>query len=162
MANFPSMLAYDSQGNIARDAVGRIYALSDTAEARPLAVTDLNGVPFPDNVVPSSGVGVVAPFRVNGYTVVSWVSGPFRMDIPAVDIIPSDGAPGQVLSLGADGALVWIDPPVSTGGGGGGTSSGDYWNRTQTVPVIVISASAPWPTSAPEGALIVRVSGTVA
>lgn len=35
---------------------------------------------------------------------------------------------------------------------------GDYWTKNQTAPVVVLSATAPWPTEAPPGALVVRIS----
>ena len=146
MANFPSMLAYDSQGNIARDAVGRIYALSDTAAAKPLPVTDLNGVPFPDNAVPTSGIGVVAPFQVEGHAVVSWVSGPYRMDIPAIDSVPRGGSYGQILgkASGNDFDFMWTSPNEGGGSSGGGTMipayevNGRYTRPTNDPKICVI------------------------
>lgn len=160
MSVFPSLLA-QFDGQVLPGGQGKIVALEDTVTLTALPITDLQGIPFTNNMLTASGVGVLPAFRTGDYrAAVSWVSGNYRMDIPALDMIPGGGIEGQVLARAAGGGLEWIDPPQGGGsGGGGGVPSGDYWNRTQTAPVIVISASAPWPTSAPEGALIVRLSG---
>lgn len=161
MAQYPSLLATTDLGQILEGATGQIYDVDDLAAANPLNITDLSGVPIEGGRLVAAPNGVLPRFRENSTrTVVSWVSGPHRMDIPCLDLIPPGGSAGQVLTLTLSGELAWADAPTGGGGGGGGISSGDYWNRTQTVPVIVISAAAPWPTSAPEGALIVRLSGT--
>lgn len=74
------------------------------------------------------------------------------------------------VALAAQAAAEDIQRRIATGelggggGGGGGTggapNNGVYWNRTQTAPVVVIGAAAPWPTAAPEGAVIIRLTGT--
>lgn len=77
--------------------------------------------------------------------------------------LPVGGMAGQVLAKisDADYDTIWINPPAGGGSGGGGNVPiADYWTRNQTAPVVIISGNAPWPTAAPEGALIVRVSGT--
>ena len=80
--------------------------------------------------------------------------------------VPVGGMAGQVLTKISelDYDVQWKTPAAGTGGGGGGGSTiitnGEYWNRNQTARVIVIGAAAPWPGDAPEGAVIVRLSGT--
>lgn len=156
MPNFPSMLAVDEQGNIARDSVGRLYDVSDTTRARPLAVTDLNGVPFPDNAVPTSAIGVIAPFRVDGHSVVSWVSGQYRMDIPAIDAVPRGGSYGQVLGKASseDFDFSWMSPSEAGGGSsGGGTmipayeANGKYTRPTTDPKICVIFTGSSDPGS---------------
>lgn len=83
---------------------------------------------------------------------------------PAADV-PVAGFSGQVLTKNSDldYDVSWKTPSAGSGGGGGnGTiiTNGDYWNRNQSAPVIVIGAAAPWPSAAPEGAVIIRLSGT--
>lgn len=80
--------------------------------------------------------------------------------------VPVGGFAGQVLTKisDLDFDAQWRTPAAGSGGGSGpgtGTiiTNGDYWNRNQTSPVIVIGAAAPWPSSAPEGAVILRLSG---
>lgn len=119
MPTFASVLAVDEDGNPAESAEGKVYAPSDTGATTPLAVTDLNGTPFIDNKITASALGVLPAFRVAGYVTVDWVSGSYRIPIPALDQLPSGGSPGQILSKASstDWDSQWVDPAA----GGGGT-----------------------------------------
>lgn len=144
---------------------GKIFLPTDMAFANPLTITTSVGVTTTEVKVRNGGS---ESFTITASGFVYWwdPSGgipPIGLQAVATGLPPA-GLAGQVLAKAsnADYDVSWIDPPAGSGGGGGGggTSNGDYWNRTQTVPVITISATAPWPTSAPEGALIVRLTGT--
>ena len=175
MSQFPSLLAVTTAGQLLPLAEGKIYDVDDLAAATPLAVTDLNGLSFPGGTLTSANNGVLPPFRYPGKSVVSWVSGPHRMDIPATDIIPKGGEAGEVLAMGADGELNW----VSVGAGGaaampaGGTTGqslvklsnadGDVGWKAVTgggaTNVIVLNETQAVPAGTPAGTLIVRAAG---
>lgn len=121
MSTFASMLAVDENGYIANGATGQIFAPTDTTATTPLDITDLNGIAPAGNTLTASELGVLPAFRCAGFTVVDWVSGSYRIPLPAIDIIPPGGAAGQILAKvsGTDFEFEWIDPPVGGGGGGG-------------------------------------------
>lgn len=120
MANFPSLLAQDEYGVLAQGLVGQVYDVDDVMLTSPLNIFSKTGAAFPGNQLTSGPNGVLPEFSCPGFTVVRWVSGPFRMDIPCVDQVPVGGTQGQVLAKasGNNYDLIWVDPP--TGGGGGG------------------------------------------
>lgn len=122
------------------------------------------GVDYDDKATKGFVVEQIVQRLGTGGTIVEEGSLPGGGGNVAADL-PVGGTTGQVLSKNSDldYDTHWINPPAGGGGGGGGGAVvpvGDYWNRLQTAPVIAIAANAPWPTAAPEGALIVRISGT--
>lgn len=153
MSTFASTLAVDENGYIANGATGKIYAPTDTAAAIPLDITDLNGIAFAGNQLVASGLGVLPTFRTNGYQVVDWVSGSFRIPIPCIDMIPSGGTTGQILTKNGAGNFdsSWKD---SAGAGLpiGGTTGQILTKNSPTI------GDATWqdPTSGASGDVIVR------
>lgn len=140
MAQYPSLLAVSDTGQVLPLASGQIYDIDDFTAARPLQITDLNGTPIAGSVLQSAPNGVLPRFRENSTrTVVSWVSGPHRMDIPCLDMVPPGGRAGQVLVLGQSGTFVWADNVA----GGGGTMVPAYetngrYTRPTTDPNICV------------------------
>lgn len=116
------MLAQDEFGVLAQGLVGQVYDVDDVALATPLDIFDDTGAAFSANQLTSGPNGVLPSFSCPGYTVVRWVSGPFRMDIPCVDQVPAGGTLGQLLAKASDldYDLEWVPAPL---GGGGGTSA---------------------------------------
>lgn len=157
--------AIDINGNLVTSGTGNIYAPDDAAGANALPIKDENQMAINGGLTVTP-LNLIPGFALEGYPVVLWRSGSIVIPLEAAGArIPRGGTTGQVISKASvdDYDVAWIDPPASSGGGGGGggtgVSNGDYWNRQQTVPVVTISATAPWPTDAPAGALIVRLSG---
>lgn len=163
--SYSPAVAIDINGNLVTSGTGLIYAVSDTAGVNPLPIKDENGT------VITGGLDVTPLHLIPGFTIedapqVLWRSGSITIQLDADGArIPPGGAAGQLLAKNTQGDYDagWVDPPVGGGGGGGGTGSGngDYWNKQQTVPVVTIASNAPWPSDAPAGALIVRLTGQV-
>ena len=78
---FPAVIAIDEpSGELARNAEGQVYEVTDTAFVSPLPVTDLNGVPVAS--LRSSAQGVVPGFRVTATQPrVMWRSGTYVIEI---------------------------------------------------------------------------------
>lgn len=119
MAKFPSLLAQDEFGVLAQGLVGYVYDVDDVSATTPLDIFTNTGAAFPGNQITSGPNGVLPDFSCPGYTVVRWISGPFRMDIPCIDQVPAGGGPGQILSkaTGTDYDLQWINVPSVPAGG---------------------------------------------
>lgn len=103
MANFPSSLVTDNAGNPLPGAVGKFYALTDTAATTPLAVTDLFGNALTNDEIVANSLGIIPGVRCPGYLAVSWVSGSNRQDVQAVNLLPSGGLTGEVLRKNGTG-----------------------------------------------------------
>lgn len=144
MAQYPSLLAVSDTGQVLQLAAGEIYDVDDLTASNPLQITDLSGAPISGSILQSAPNGVLPRFRENSTrTVVSWVSGPHRMDIPCLDIIPPGGEPGQILTLDASRNLVWAASPSGGGGGGIGnvmyvTGNSNVQRPTTLTSVMVI------------------------
>lgn len=65
------------------------------------------------------------------------------------------GPTGPAGPAGPEGAT---GPRGPQGEPGTPAPTDDYWSRSQTAPVRIIGPADPWPTDAPEGALIVRLN----
>lgn len=157
----------DVEGNLWRGGgSGALYLATDTQGTTPLTPRDANGTPFPGGLVTITALGMIPGFFIDDYPVVMWRSGtapPVPLEAAGARI-PRGGTAGQVIrkSSAVDYAVEWGDAPSGGGGGGGGSGggNGDYWNKQQTAPVVTIGPTAPWPTDAPPGALIVRLTGS--
>lgn len=160
---FPPHVALDINGDLARGS-GNIYAAGDTAFATPLVPRSADGA-LMDATITITPLNMTPGFQLEDHPVVYWRSGnaaPVLLEAAGARI-PAGGSAGQVVGKASstDFDVAWVDPPAGggTGGGTGGGGSVDAWSKQQTAPVITISATAPWPTDAPAGALIVRLSG---
>lgn len=61
---FPATLAIDSAtGTRLRNAEAQVYAMTDTAFATPLAITDMADVPFTGNTLSSNSDGIYPEFK---------------------------------------------------------------------------------------------------
>lgn len=61
---FPATLAVDSAtGTRLRNAEAQVYAMTDTAFATPLAITDMADVPFSGNKLTSNSDGIYPEFK---------------------------------------------------------------------------------------------------
>lgn len=73
---FPGYPAVDPSTNqVVRDAVGQVYAVTDTTFSTPLTVTDLSGVPMTS--VKVGPLGVTEQFVTTDQPEVNWKSGSF-------------------------------------------------------------------------------------
>lgn len=119
MAQFPSMLAQDESGTLAQGLTGFVYAVDDFGETTPLDIFTSSGAAFQNNALTSGPYGVLPSFSCPGHVVVRWISGPYKMEIPAVDQVPSGGTTGQILAKTTDSnfELEWIDVPSVAAGG---------------------------------------------
>lgn len=80
---YDAIPAYDEDsGGIARNAVGQVYATTDTTFATPLPVTGLAGDTLAN--LTTSASGFIPSFRVEDQLVVVWKSGPY--EIPLISI----------------------------------------------------------------------------
>lgn len=134
-----------------------IHAPGDPA-MKPLQLETVAGLSL-TNPVPVNRNGFGPAFRLLNYDRVAWSGGGLSGFFTSYEglknvALAAQAAAEEVQRKALAGEL------GGGGSGGGAPNNGNYWNRTQTAPVIVIGAAAPWPTSAPEGALIVRLTGT--
>lgn len=155
---YESQIALDqSTEQVARNAAGHVYAKTDTAFATPLTVTDLAGVNRTEII--ANGLGFIEEFRVEDHKVVVWKSGDFKTVIASISgiiedaeaarasadqayadlqeyiaanpgTLPGGRQPGQILGVGNEGELLWVEPTV---GGGSG----------------ILGAPAAWPQESP-------------
>ncbi|MFD6699679.1 MULTISPECIES: hypothetical protein [unclassified Microbacterium] len=73
---FPAVPAIDfATGNVVPAAEAQVYARTDTTHTTPLPLTDLNGIPFPGNILKAGPTGIFPDFLCTGYTEVTAVSG---------------------------------------------------------------------------------------
>lgn len=164
--NYSPSVAIDVLGNLVTSGTGLIYAVEDTAGVNPLTLLDPNGNPMVGGV-DVTPLHLIPGFAVEDAPVALWRSGSVSIPLSADGArIPGGGTTGQMLVKNSPSNydVQWADAPTGGGGGtGGGTGAGngDYYNKQQTVPVITIASNAPWPTDAPVGALIVRLTGQV-
>lgn len=164
--SYSPSVAIDVNGNLVSSGNGLIYAISDTAGVNPLPIKDENGVTISGGLEVTP-LRLIPGFIIEDAPMVLWRSGSVTVPLSADGArIPPGGSTGQhlVKASAVNYDVGWSDPPAGGGGGGGGgtgTGNGDYWNKQQTVPVITIASGAPWPSDAPAGALIVRLTGQV-
>lgn len=143
---------------VASNGLVTLYKPGDTART-PLALTTLYGTPLPNPVqVNYLGFG---PAFISDLEQVAWSAGELGGLFTSFVGLKDVAVAAQLVAEDIRArALAGEFGGGGGSGGGGAPNNGVYWNRNETVPVKVISASAPWPTSAPEGSLIVRLTGT--
>lgn len=147
--------------NIAANSLVTIFSPGDPTRT-PLPLFTVAGASLPNPVqVNSNGFG--PPFIVRDLDRVAWEGGGFSGFFTSYEGIKNVAVAAQAAAEEVQRKALAGELGGGSGGGGGGggaPNNGAYWNRTQTAPVITIGASAPWPTSAPEGAVIIRLTGT--
>lgn len=158
MGTFPSMLAIDVGGNAASDVSGQLFASTDLDAVTPLSPVDLNGVPFIDDALIASSLGILPSFRIAGFTAVDWVSGGYRITIPCIDQVPTGGATNQYLkkNSGSDYDVEWAD---GTSGGGSGVPAGGSAGQTLT-KLSATEGDAGWVTPPANGTGMIFYTGT--
>jgi len=93
---FDSIVAYDpATVSIAKSANFQVYAIDDTANATPLATTDLGGLPV---TVRSNSDGMLTVFRVEDHAQVKLVSGSFSMPVTSLTGVLDDVAASRAAS----------------------------------------------------------------
>jgi len=93
---FDSILAYDpATVSIAKSASFQVYAIDDTANATPLATTDLGGLPV---AVTSNSDGMLTIFQVEDHAQVKLVSGSFEMPVTSLTGVLDDVASSRAAS----------------------------------------------------------------
>lgn len=142
---------------VAANAAVTIFAPGDPQQT-PLAIKSTSGMPLP-NPITVNNMGYGDAFIHETLGRVAWSGGGFTGFFTAHDSIMQEAVAARIAAEAAAQAAIEAAQNGGGGGGGGGVNNGNYWNRTQTAPVITIGATAPWPTSAPEGAVIIRLSG---
>ena len=81
---YEQLSAYDApSGAIARNAVGQVYATTDTTFTTPLPVRDLADVPMTS--LTSNNDGIIPPFKVEDHKVVNWKSGPYIFPVASIE-----------------------------------------------------------------------------
>lgn len=122
---FPTMLALDeSTGDVARNAVGEVFAPEDTARATPLALQDPSGVSMSTAV--SNRLGVIQRFRVDGRKYVVWKSGSHEVDIVSIEAIIGDVDAAVLAAQQAAGAAAaLLEQAVRSVNGTGPDASGN-------------------------------------
>jgi len=91
---YDSIPAIDAGGDIARDAIGNVYAVTDTARETPLPVTDLTGVPMAS--LATNHLGLLPPFAVEDHKQVIWVSGQHEAVLMSLSGVLEDVAAAQL------------------------------------------------------------------
>lgn len=119
MGVYQKTLVVDAQGVPLGNAVGKLYDVNDTGNVAPLHPLTLSGGVFTADQVIANSDGVVPDFNMPGYNAVKWVSGSSENILIAINIIPSGGAPGQVLTKDTDTnyEVKWADPLGIAAGG---------------------------------------------
>ena len=136
------------------NAIAQVYAVTDTAFAEPLPITDISGLPMAE--LRASPSGIYPVFRCAGHTQVIARSGGILTPITSLlgHILlllpdPAGGYDGQVLGVVAGGYEL-VDS--SGGGGGGGTGASVFYNASTsawgmrpavTYPVMFVSTNSP-------------------
>ena len=156
---FDAKLALNLEtGNVVPGAEAKVFAITDTAFAHELPITDMTGIPLASLI--ASPTGIYPQFRVvSGDVQVMAKSG--TMITPLTSVEGSRGAAGQQGAPGVglpdasdlpDGYVPivasgeWSAAPGGTGGGGGsgsGTMLEVYWVEGAGWPVL--------PNTAPPG-----------
>ena len=163
MGRFVSRVVVDSEGVPLVNAVGQIFAVSDTSNTTPLDIFDAGGSSFALDQLKSNGDGVTPEFNTPSAQRVRWVSGPYTVDMLAWDTIPTGGGTGQILGKNSDNDfdLEWVNQGSGLPAGGtdgqilvkDGTT--DFAVRWMT-KFVVIGPSDAWPTGLPDGTIVVR------
>lgn len=121
---FPQFLVVDESMTPAKNAVGAVYAYTDTAYATPLATYDLGGIPVAS--LSANDTGVVQPFQVadqllvrfkSGSYVVEMLSGKGIVDTAQAAVVAAELA--QVAAEAAQAAAEAADAGVPSGGTAG-------------------------------------------
>lgn len=157
---FDQIFAVDpaSPDQVASNGLVTIFTPGDPNKA-PITIGTSSGLPLA-NPVRVNDKGFGPAFTHPTLDRVAWSAGDLTGFFTSYEgmknvALAAQEAADEVLRMAKAGEL-----GGGGSGGGGGVSNGDYWNRNQTVPVVTVGAAAPWPSSAPEGALIVRLTGT--
>lgn len=162
---YDSVLAYNpSTASVVKSAVYQVYDISDTANATPLATTDLGGLPV---TVTSNSDGMLTIFRVADRKQVKLVSGQHSQVLTAITAVVS-----EVDSLRADVTTIQDQIEDGTIGGGGVDDAGmaelisDPASSTSIALVerygqgaILLDPDDPVPVGTAPGTIIYRVAG---
>lgn len=163
MGRYVSRVVVDSEGVPLQNAVGQVFAISDTENTSPLDIYDAGGSSFSLDELKSNGDGVTPEFNTPGQPHVKWVSGPYTVDMLSWDTIPDGGGTGQVLAKNSDDDydLEWVNQGSGLPEGGtdgqilvkeGSTNYAAHW----VTKFVVIGPSDAWPTGLPDGTIVVR------
>lgn len=119
MARFDSQVVVDENGVPLANAIGQIYDINDTGHTTPLALFNVEGAPLSLDQLKANDDGVTPQFQTSTPRV-TWVSGPYAVDMLAWDIIPLGGATGQTLVKNSDTDfdVEWGDASNGLPGGG--------------------------------------------
>lgn len=152
---FEAKLALNLEtGNVVPGAEAKVFAISDTAFAHELAITDMTGIPLASLI--ASPTGIYPQFKVvSGEVQVMAKSGtmitpltsvegsrgqPGAPGAPGVGLPPATSLPDGYVPVVASGQ--WTAAPASTGGGGGSGSilevywvAGSGWPALPSTPV---------------------------
>jgi hypothetical protein len=149
----------DLTGTIFPGAVATIYAVTDTAFAIPLAITDITDAPLPNLV--ASPTGIYPAFKCPGHTQVIAKAGevttPITSRLGAVlNVVPdaATGEDGQVLTVVGDEWAI----ADATGGGGGG--AGGDWAGLNTLGIgraVFIPYGGSIPAGTPDYTLVIEL-----
>jgi len=121
MSRFDSQVVVDENGAPLAGAIGQIYHIDDTSHTTPLPLFDVNGAPLTLDQLKANNDGVTPQFTTPGNPRVTWVSGPYEIDMLAWDVIPAGGNEGQVLVKASanDLDVEWADGASGSMPGGG-------------------------------------------
>lgn len=154
---FDQIFAVDpaNPDQVASNGLVTIFSPGDPSKT-PLTITTTSGLPM-TNPVRVNERGFGSAFMHATMDRVAWSAGELTGFFTSYEgiknvALAAQAAAEEILRMAQAGEL-------GGGGGGGGINNGDYWNKKQTVPTVTIGAASPWPTAAPEGALIVRLTG---
>jgi hypothetical protein len=119
MSRFDSSVVVDENGVPLAGAIGQVYDINDTSHTTPLALFDVAGAPLTLDQLKANDDGVTPQFTTSTPRV-TWVSGPYEIDMLAWDIIPLGGATGQTLVKNSDTDfdVEWGAAPNGLPGGG--------------------------------------------
>lgn len=160
---FDQIFAVDPSNHerVAANGLITIFTPGDPSKT-PIPLSTISGASLA-NPVPVNAQGFGPPFMHPTLDRVAWSGGGMEGFFTSYEGLKN-------VALAAQAAAEDIQQKIASGelggggsgggSGGGAPNNGAYWNRNQTAPVITIGASAPWPTSAPEGAVIIRLTGT--
>lgn len=166
---FEQILAADPSNPdiVASNGLVTLYAPGDASKT-PIALTTLFGAPLA-NPVRVNGLGF-GPAFISALAEVAWSASASTGELGGLFTstagLKADAENSRKAAEAAAAIAEDIQRRIQNGelggnvGPGGAPNNGSYWNREQTVPVVTIASNAPWPTSAPEGALVVRLTGT--
>lgn len=160
MPTFDQIFAVDpsNRERVASNALVTIFTPGDTTKT-PIPISTPSGASMP-NPVQVNELGFGGAFMHPTLLRVAWSGGGMEGFFSSFEGVLEVALAAQAAAEDIQRRALAGEFGTGGGGTGGAPNNGTYWNRNQTAPVVTIGANAPWPNSAPEGAVIIRLTGT--